>query len=1098
MNDHLKPKEQLIRELEVARARIAELELTCKQNEVEQKELLSAEREQRALAEALSLTGIALTSTFRRDEVLDRILEQISRVVNYDAACILLIEGEKGRVFRWRGYARFSASNFVVSAIPNLSEIPVLQRVRDTHEPLVVTQANPGDEWLQLPGREWIEAYAVAPIISRGRVIGLLNLDRQSPNFTDKTVTEYLQAFAGQAAIALENSWLYDRVRYEIARRIRVLKKERNFISAILDTIGALVIVLTPEGRIVRFNRAFERAVGFSVDEVKNRYFWELFLITEEIGPARDVFDRLKTGQFPSEHTTYLKTRNGYLRSVMWTNTALLDKQGAVEFIISTGLDISEQRETSKALHKTEEKYRSMTEQLPIGIYRTAQNGKLMHANQALARIFHYDSVEDLLNSSVLAVYKNPVERRKLVEQYKHGGLIQNEVQCRTKTGKFIWVRNTGRIILNRDGGIDYIGGTIEDITERKVAEEALRESEKRFRHVISSISDHIYVTETSSDGNLKTLYISPHVEVLTGYPHDQFMVDWRFWLTKVVHPHDRVIAGTQMARAIMGHSSEVEYRLIRANGNVVWVRNSIRVETKKSTKIIYGVVSDITARKQAEEALAAEQERLAVTIRSITDGVVAIDAEQRIVLVNPVGRTYLAALTTVDYGEVLTSLGTHPLDELLATSSVPDNVHEITLSKPTERIFEVAVQKMDTTRQARGWVLIIRDVTDKRAVQQRTQQQERLAAVGQLAAGIAHDFNNILTSIIGLAELSGDVPNLPRGVSQDLRRITEQGQQAARLTRQILDFGRKSISEKRPLNLGSFLKEMAKLLKRTISEDIVIDLAFEPNEYVCNGDPTQIQQVITNLAINAQDAMPGGGVLTFRLTRLTHTPNDQPPVAELPTGDWLVLSVTDTGTGVAAENIPHLFEPFFTTKEVGKGTGLGLAQVYGIVKQHEGFIDVDSQVNAGTTFTLYFPAAPILPREDYHARKLEKVPAGNGELILLVEDNPSVLDIIQSMLERLNYRVIAARNGHEALDLFELNRHDIDLVLTDITMPKMGGIALCQALHTKHAGIKVIAMSGYPLKEEQESLSQHGFTAWLPKPLNIKNLAQIVTHALK
>ncbi len=1093
MNAHEMPKDQLVQELETARLRIAELEAAHALHEAEYQQLVIAEHEQRALAEALCQTGTALTSTFRRDEVLDRILDEMSRVVTYDAACIILIEGEKGRVFRWRGYAKFSASNFVVSVIPNLAKIPVLQQIRQTHQALVVSQADPQDEWINQPGREWIKAYAVAPIISRGRVIGLLNVDRQAASFNGQADAQYLHAFADQAAIALENSWLYDRARYEIARRIRALNKERDFISAILDTIGALVIVLDPQGRIVRFNRAYETTVGFSTDEVKNRYFWELFLPEAETGPFKQLIEQLPTGKFPGQHKSHLKTRNGDLRQVVWTNTALRGNRGQIEYFISTGLDVTEHHKTTLALYANKKKYKSLTDQLPIGVYRATPTGELLQANPALATLFDFNSVKDLLRIPKLSAYGI----RTSPAQYREQRVVQNEIKCRTITGKDIWIRNTGRAVFDEQGTIDYIGGTIEDITERKLAEEALRESERRFRHVMSSISDHIYVTETTGSGNLKTLYMSPHVEALTGYPLERFMADWRFWITIVVHPDDRVIAGTHQARAIMGRSSEVEYRLIRADRRVIWVRNSVRVETNKFSRIIYGVVSDITQRKQAEEALAAEQERLAVTLRSIADGVVAIDADRRIVLINPVGRAHLAALTNVDYGEIITHLGRYPLNDILKASTGANGLHEIQLDGPPNRIFEVAAQRMDTDHRVRGWVLIIRDVTEKRAFQDRTQQQERLAAVGQLAAGIAHDFNNILTTIIGLAELNSDSPDLPKLARRDMKRIAEQGQLAARLTRQILDFGRKSITAKRSLSLDSFVKEAVKLLKRTISEDITIALDISPDEHICNADPTQMQQLLTNLAINAQDAMPTGGTLTFTLSRLALQAGDEPPHPDLPPGDWLHLSISDTGVGIAPEHLPHLFEPFFTTKEIGKGTGLGLAQVYGIVKQHEGFIDVKSQLESGTTFTLYLPAAPVEKTVDNYPRQKGSIPAGHGEVILLVEDNATVLSVTQSMLERLNYRVIAAGNGRDALALFDQPQNKIDLVLTDITMPEMGGLALSKALRARNSRVKVIAMSGYPLKEETEDFFIQGFEAWLSKPLSIEKVAQVLNQVL-
>ncbi len=1098
MKDQNKTKEQLIQELEATRQRITELEVTCAYKEKKQKQLLIAEREQRALAEALCQTGTALTSTFKRDEVLDRILEQIGRVVVYDAACIILFDGNRGQVFRWRGYSKFGASDFLASGIPNLTDIPVLQKIRDTHKALAVPNVSPGDEWINQSGKEWVKSYALVPIISRSKVIGLLNIDSKTPSFIGQHDAHTLQAFADQAAIALENSWLYDRARYEVARRVRSLKQERNFVSTILDTIETLVVVLDPQGRIIRFNGAYEKVTGFSAEEVRYRYLWELFLTPQEIEPFKEIIGQLAAGQYPIEHSSHLKARNGELRQIMWTNTVLRNSRGNVEYIIGTGLDVTEHKKTTAALHKNQQQHKQFTDHLPVGIYQTTQNGKLLDANPALAALFDYSSVDELLNTPTLAIYKNPVERHKLLKQYKESGIIQNEIKVRTKGGKPIWIRNTGRVALSETGEIDHIGGTIENITERKLAEKALKESEERFSHVLSSITDHVYVTETTGNGNRNVLYISPHIEDITGYPQAKFKADWRFMLTKVVHPNDRVIAGAHLARAMTGRSSEVEYRVIKADGSLIWIHDRIRAETRRASIINYGVVSDITKRKLAEEALAAEQERMAVTLRSINDGVIAVDANRRVVLANPVGRKYLAMLTTADVGSVLTNLGGIALDDILAVASEANNLFELELQESPKRIFEVAAQKTDTDQHIRGWVLIIRDVTEKRAIEESVHQQERLAAVGQLAAGIAHDFNNILTSMIGIAELSADLPDLPPIVTQDMKRISELGQQAARLTRQILDFGRKSISEKQPISLDDFVKETAKLLNRTISENIRIELDIASREFICNADPTQMQQILTNLAINAQDAMPGGGILTFRLARLTLPDNEPPPIPELTAGDWIALSISDTGTGITPEHQTHLFEPFFTTKEVGKGTGLGLAQVYGIVKQHEGFIEVNSQLNEGTTFTLYFPALPAQQEMALAFTKKETVPMGSGELILLVEDNPTVLSVTQLILEKSGYRVVTATNGQQALEIYDQHREKIQLVLTDITMPEMGGTALCKALHARDTNLKVVAMTGYPLNEGFEALSSEGFTNWLAKPLSLDKVARVIFEALK
>jgi nitrogen-specific signal transduction histidine kinase len=399
------------------------------------------------------------------------------------------------------------------------------------------------------------------------------------------------------------------------------------------------------------------------------------------------------------------------------------------------------------------------------------------------------------------------------------------------------------------------------------------------------------------------------------------------------------------------------------------------------------------------------------------------------------------------------------------------------------------------------GWVLVIRDVTNEREIQRRAQQQERLAAVGQLAAGIAHDFNNTLNVILGFSELLKMDPGIPEHAKQRLNLIIQQVQHGARLIRQILDFSRKSIPEKRPLELNSFLKESIKLLKRTIPENIkIIFESKEDEDFIVNADPSQIQQIIANLALNSQDAMPYGGEIRIQLCRfnLKHGERMSSIHGDIPSGEWIVISVSDTGVGIPRDILPRIFEPFFTTKEPGKGTGLGLAQVYGIVKQHDGFIDVESEVGRGTKFTIYLPALTGSVKAKGEERIPADIPSGSGEMILLVEDEPSVLEINKTMLEQIGYKVLTSRNGQEALKIYEKYLDRIKLVLTDMVMPEMGGMELFYALKEKNPDVKVIIMTGYPLESESQDLLSKGIVDWIQKPFSLPQLAKLLKKVLK
>lgn len=490
---------------------------------------------------------------------------------------------------------------------------------------------------------------------------------------------------------------------------------------------------------------------------------------------------------------------------------------------------------------------------------------------------------------------------------------------------------------------------------------------------------------------------------------------------------------------------------------------------------------------------------QLEQVLNTMVGGIVLLDPYYRIKMANPAGQNYLSLLAESEVGQTCTHLGGRPLAELLIAPH-QGSYHEVTPQGLPRPIFEVYARSIVSGPEAEGWVMVVRDVTEQRDIQKRMQQQEKLAAVGQLAAGIAHDFNNILTSVIGFAELARYAPGVPAPVSEDLGHIIQQGQRAARLVRQILDFARKNIVAKRLVNLRDLLENTVSLLERTIPESISLELTVEAGEwgYMLNADPTQLQQALTNLAVNAADAMPRGGTLKFSLGRLTLTAAPPWPCPDLAPGDWLVLAVADTGAGMSPEVQTHLFEPFFTTKEVGQGTGLGLAQVEGIVKQHEGCIQVESQVGQGTTFTLYFPALSSPESVVAQTKPPDKgKQRSQGKLILLVEDNPSVLEVVEAMLKDLGHQVLTATNGRRAFEIYEQHQTNIALVITDLTMPEMGGLALAEALHAKNQAVKILGMTGYPLKVKSEDLLAQGIVGWLQKPLTLKQLSHQLERVL-
>jgi CheY-like chemotaxis protein len=325
---------------------------------------------------------------------------------------------------------------------------------------------------------------------------------------------------------------------------------------------------------------------------------------------------------------------------------------------------------------------------------------------------------------------------------------------------------------------------------------------------------------------------------------------------------------------------------------------------------------------------------------------------------------------------------------------------------------------------------------------------------------------------------------------------VAEQAHHASDLIQQILDFSRQSIMEPQVLDLTPLLENQRELFARVLPENILLDWHYEDDSYVVLADPTRIQQIIMNLVINARDAMTKGGLLHIELTRIHVDGPKSRPVPDMPDGDWVSVAVSDSGEGIQTEVLPHIFKPFFTTKEPGKGTGLGLAQIYGLLKQHDGYIDVKTEIGVGTTFTFYLPAVKTMS-QPANPPDTQTLVEGNNELILVVEDKVEIQEALASSLEMLNYRVLITSCGKEALQVWHTRREDIALVLSDVMMPEMSGIELFYALRHADETVKMILLSGHMQDYHLDELRQQGLVQWLAKPIRLEQLACAVAQAL-
>ncbi len=472
------------------------------------------------------------------------------------------------------------------------------------------------------------------------------------------------------------------------------------------------------------------------------------------------------------------------------------------------------------------------------------------------------------------------------------------------------------------------------------------------------------------------------------------------------------------------------------------------------------------------DTALRAESKRLRTLIDNMPEGILLLNPASEIVLSNPAGDAMLAWLDLANPGRAqtgpLSALGPHSLAAVLAVERTDPPT--VAIADPVNKTLELGAYQIGSPESDnQGAIVLMHDVTELHQAQDRSRQQDRLAAVGRLAGGVAHDFNNLLTAITGYTDLvrdslrSDNPLDWPPGVElrSDLEQVSLAARRAAGLTQQLLIFSRRQTVRRQVLDLNVLVANMGKMLTRLIGEDVSLSLSLATEPELVEADQGQIEQVVMNLAVNARDAMPRGGQLTIETGNVEWETSVALSHSEAKSGSYVRLTVQDSGAGMNRQVLSHLFEPFFTTKAPGKGTGLGLSTVYGIVQQSNGHIDVHSEPGHGTTFCIYLPR--VAERVGSVAGEQPARAALEGtETILLVEDEDSVRELARRVLERRGYTVLAAREPDEALLLNERYQGPIDLLLTDVVMPGMNGLALAERLTTLRPGIPVLYMSGY------------------------------------
>ena len=643
----------------------------------------------------------------------------------------------------------------------------------------------------------------------------------------------------------------------------------------------------------------------------------------------------------------------------------------------------------------------------------------------------------------------------------------------------------------------DQCGGAL----QRARSEEKLRHSQQRFRELFENSPDAIFVEDLQ--GNI--LDANATACTLHGISREQLL--GKNSIQELVPPGYRAAALADFHKLASGELSRLESESLCADGRLVPVEiRVVRVEFEARPALLFHV-RDVTERHAAEMALRGSETLFRSVWENSVDGMRLTDENGSLVAMNSAFCRLVGLAQEQLEGRPFTVIYESKADLEKVMRNYRENFQagrirekaeaQIVLHDGRQVVLEVTDSYVHSGGKPRLLLSLFRDVTMQKRLEDQLRQSQKMEAIGQLAGGVAHDFNNILTIILGHATLLTMGAALDSKALASANQIKQAAERAAGLTRQLLAFGRKQIVNPRPLDLNRVVGGMKEMLARLLGEDIALELDFSGEPTVIEADPTMLEQILLNLAVNSRDAMPRGGRLSLRLSHCDVDASHLRKSIEATPGRYVCLSHTDTGSGIPPENLTRIFEPFFTTKELGKGTGLGLATVYGIVKQHKGWIEVESAVNQGTTFHIYLPAtAAKIPTPEETETQFRSL--GGDETVLVVEDERDLRDIVTRTLNRHGYRVFQAVDAHNALQIWGEYKSQIDLVFTDVIMPGgMNGRELAEKLWIEKPGQKVIFSTGYGAEALGKDFKLDPGLNYLQKPYLPNSLARIVRRCL-
>ena len=759
--------------------------------------------------------------------------------------------------------------------------------------------------------------------------------------------------------------------------------------------------------------------------------------------------------------------------------------------------DITERKKADEALRMSEQRYRQMVENSPEAIMIYSEN-RIVFATEPFAKLLRAPSAQSLIGRNAFDfVHTNSRELVKQWDRRVNDGrapLPMIEQQLVRLDGAPLFVES-----LSSPGtynGQPAIHVTIHDITDRKHMEEALRESQAKWRSLVENVPDTIATVD--ADGGIlfiNRIFVGHSREQVIGASIYQFVPKaFRGEVEKAV----RHVFQT-------GETAHFQMAEQEPGGRATWYSGRVGPINSGDTIVAATLIlTDITEQKRTEQSLRESETRFRQMAENIEEvfWMIEYPERSRMIYISPAyekiwGRTCQRLYAKPD--SLMEAI--HPEDRdaveaafsLQAEGKYDESYRIVRPDGSTRWIRDRAFPIRDEQGAIYRIVGLAEDITARKEIEMQFFQSQKMDAFGKLAGGVAHDFNNLLTVISGYNEivLNAFSPNDPR--RDCVEEIAKAAERASSLTGQLLAFSRQQVMQPKIICLNDVIENVQKMLRRLIGEDILLETRTAENPHTCKADPGQLENVLMNLAVNARDAMPDGGTLSISTENVAMLWGDP----TVPPGDYAVITVADTGVGMTDHVKGQIFEPFFTTKPVGHGTGLGLATCYGIIKQSNGFINVESETGKGTTFKIYLPSVSGELAKNQTAGRQAPLPGGT-ERILLVEDETNVRKLAVSILRKLGYDVLEASNGEEAFHVAQSQiDNKIDLLITDIVMPQMGGRDLALWIRAMFPDAKILFTSGYPNRafDDNDLLDENSL--FMSKPYAPKVLATQVRELL-